>query len=101
MNPIMRNYLDEAWDKGVRKAGGTLKSEKEIEMDGRPGRELVVELAESRVPGGGILRSRIYLVGRTQYQAVAMSPKAKVRSGEMEAFLESFRLKGEKAKKNN
>jgi hypothetical protein len=30
-----------------------------------------------------------------------MSPMAKVRSGEMEAFLESFRLKGEKAKKNN
>jgi hypothetical protein len=87
-----RKTLDEARDKGVRKSGGTLREEKEIEMNGHPGRELVLDLPDSRFRGGAIYKTRIYLVGRTQYQVITASSKAKERPGQMKAFLESFRL---------
>jgi hypothetical protein len=87
-----RKTLDEARDAGVQKSGGTLRQEREIELDGHPGREMVLDLPDSRVRGGGIYRTRIYLVGRTHYQAITLSSKARERPEEMKAFLDSFRL---------
>jgi hypothetical protein len=92
-----RKTLDEARDEGVRKSGGTLKEERAIELDGHPGREMVLELPETRARVGGIYTTRIYLVGRTHYQIARLSPKGKERPAETKAFLESFRLKGEGA----
>jgi hypothetical protein len=87
-----KKTLDEARDKGVQNSRGKLVEEKEIELAGHPGREMVLDLPDSRVRGGGIYRSRIYLVGRIHYQVVTLSPKALERPEEMKAFLESFRL---------
>ena len=87
-----KKTLDEARDKGVRNSRGKLVEEKEIELAGHPGREIVLDLPDSRVRGGGIYRSRIYLVGRIHYQVVTLSPKARERPEEMKAFLESFQL---------
>jgi hypothetical protein len=91
-----KKTLDEARENGVRNSGGTLKEEKEIELDGNPGREMVLDLPDSRIRGGGIYKSRIYLVGQTHYQVITASPKARERSEEMKAFLNSFRLERDK-----
>jgi hypothetical protein len=88
--------LDEARERGVQKSGGTLREEREIVLDGHPGREMVLDLPDSQVRGGGIYRARIYLVGRTHYQVLAMAPKARERSEEINAFLNSFRLEVDK-----
>lgn len=93
-----KKTLDEARDSGVKNSRGTLKEEKEIEMDGYPGRELVLDLPDSRVRGGGFYRSRIYLVGQTHYQVATMWPKSGARPDETTAFLNSFRLKNDKSK---
>jgi hypothetical protein len=87
-----KTVLDEARDDGVKNSGGTLKEEKEIELDGHPGREMILELPDSRIRGGGIYRTRIYLVGRTHYQVIAASSKAKDQPRQVAAFLESFKL---------
>jgi len=88
-----KEVLDEARDKGVQNSRGTLREEKEIELGGFPGREMILDLPDSRVRGGGIYRTRLYLVGRTHYQVITLSSKAKAKSNVMSAFLDSFRLK--------
>jgi hypothetical protein len=87
-----KKTLDDARDNGVRNSGGKLREEKEIELGGHPGREIILDLPDSRVRGGGIYRSRSYLVGTTHYQVITVSPKAAARPDEMTAFLKSFRL---------
>jgi hypothetical protein len=72
-----RKVLDEARDAGVRNSRGTLKEEKEIQLDGHPGRDMLLDLPESRMRGGGIYRARVYLVGRTHYQVATLSSKAR------------------------
>ncbi len=73
----------------MKNSGGTLKSEKKIVLDGHPGREMVLELPDSKVHGGGTYRSRLYLAGRIHYQVTTLSPKSNERPAEMKAFLES------------
>jgi len=58
----VKKLLDDARDQGVKNSRGKLTSEKEIELDGNPGREMILDLPDSRVKGGGIYKSRIYLV---------------------------------------
>ncbi len=94
----VKKLLDEARDQGVKNSRGKLKSEKEIELDGNPGREMVLDLPDSRVKGGGIYKSRIYLVGHTHFQVAAMVPKSEEDPEEIKAFLDSFRLKDDDAK---
>src|SRR5215471_17233028 len=88
-----KKVLDEARDQGVKKAGATLREEKAIELDGHPGREMVLDVPESRTRPAGIYRSRVYLVGRTHYSVIAFSSKSGDRSKEITSFLDSFRLK--------
>ncbi len=95
----VKELLDEARDKGVQNSRGTLREEKEIELNGFPGREMVLDLPESRMRGGGIYRGRIYLVGRLHYQAISLVPKPKAKSDVMGAFLDSFRLKDRNTKR--
>jgi len=93
-----KKVLDEARDNGVRNSGGTLREEKEIKLDGKPGREMLLDLPPSKVKGGGIYRSRVYLIGRTHFQVMTMAPKSRENAVETKAFLDSFRFKGDEAK---
>ena len=88
--------LDEARDAGVKNANGSLEEEKEIEQDGHPGREMTMELPDSRIRGGGIYRSRIDLIGRIHYLVAAVSSKTNDRPSQVKAFLESFHLEGDR-----
>jgi hypothetical protein len=88
-----KKLLDDARDKGVKNSGGTLRDEKEIELDGHPGREMTLELPDSKVKGGGIYKTRIYLVGHAHLQVITLAPKSEANLKEINAFLDSFRLK--------
>ena len=80
--------LDFARDGAVNSARGKLRSEKKIDLDGVPGRELVID------NGGGdmVLKVRIYAAERRLYQLLAVGPGAILTSKEAAAFLDSFRL---------
>jgi len=90
-----KEVLDEARENGVRNSGGTLGEEKEIELDGKPGREMLLDLPPAKASGGRIYRARVYLVGRTHFQVITLAPKSQENPGEMKAFLDSFRLKSD------
>ncbi len=94
-----KEVLDDARETGVKKSGGTLREEREIKLNDSPGREMTIDLPDSKLRGGGIFRSRVYLVGRTHYQVAAMSTKANDNPNVKRAFLNSFQLKREAATK--
>ena len=96
-----KEVLDDARDNGVKKSGGTLREEREIKLNDSPGREMTVDLPESKLRGGGVFKSRVYLVGRTHYQVAAMSTRANENPNVQRAFLNSFQLKREAAAKKD
>jgi hypothetical protein len=79
--------LDLARDGAVEKARGKLRSEKKIELDGFPGRELVIE-----TPKDVVIRMRLYAVKQRLYQAMAMGPGGFAQSKDATLFLDSLRL---------
>jgi hypothetical protein len=79
--------LDFAREGAVDKARGKLRSEKKIELNGHPGRELVIE-AEKDV----VIRMRIYIAGRRLHQAMAMGPGGFSQSKDAGLFLDSLKL---------
>src|SRR5688572_2011965 len=90
---VIKAMLDNARDKGVAAANGTLRSEKEIKIDDNPGREWLVA-----IPSGGIARARAYWVKQRLYQAFLLMPQGKnpqeeaAREAVMSKFLNSFAL---------
>lgn len=75
-------------DGGVANSGGTLSSEKEIEIGGYPGREARVDLNE----GKGVLIIRCYLVKNRFYILQTITEKPKFPNNSVDRFLGSFRL---------
>jgi hypothetical protein len=76
--------LDQARDGAVASAGGKLRSERAIKLQGHSGRELVVEKN-----GEAVARMRIYLVKRRLYQVMVLGPAP---AKDAETFLASFDL---------
>jgi hypothetical protein len=81
--PIVKR-LDYARDGAVSSSGGILKSEAKCELDGNPGRDIVIVK-----DGEVIVRTRIYLVENRLYQVMTLG---KVPAKVADAFLDSFRL---------
>jgi hypothetical protein len=81
--------LDQARDGAVDSSGGTLRSEKSIDLAGNRGREIVIES-----DGAVIVRMRIFLVQRRLYQVMVLGAGPIFAPKEKDAgiFLDSFRL---------
>ena len=79
--------LDQARDGAVEKSGGKLRGEKKIELDGQPGREIVIENN-----GEVIAKMRIYLVQRRLYQVMVLGNEPTFKSKDVGTFLDSFRV---------
>jgi hypothetical protein len=79
--------LDFAREGAVSNARGKLRSEKKIDMDGFPGRELVIETEKDIV-----IRMRVFAVRQRLYQAMAMGPGRFYQSKDAGTFLDSLRL---------
>lgn len=93
----IKEFLDHHWDKDEVVSKGKLLSRTEIELDGYPGREFIVETPNS------IFRMRYYLVGQRFYQIAISTPNYSTKNEpEMtrsmvliaDEFFPSFKLTG-------
>jgi hypothetical protein len=79
--------LEHARKGAVNHAKGKLRSDKPLEMNGHPGREIVIEK-----DGNVIAKMRLYLVGRRLYQVMVLGNGPVFKGKEADSFLHSFRL---------
>jgi hypothetical protein len=81
--------LDGARDGAVENVKGKLRSEKNVSISGSPGREIVVDTSDAPL---STIKSRMYLVKNRLYQVMAVVPKGKETSKDVDKFLDSFKL---------
>jgi hypothetical protein len=83
---------EKAYDIGmngsIQATKGTLKSQRSVENSGVRGREFYIEL-----PGGQIIRQRLFIVGKRLYQNIYVGPAGTENGLEVENFLPSFRIR--------
>ncbi len=83
--------LDSSRDGAVNNLGGTLISEEVIDLEGNPGRSLVIS-ANANQEQAATINSRIYLVDNRLYQVLVVSPEGADTVEDSTTFLESFDL---------
>jgi hypothetical protein len=81
-------YLRGTIDGMVRNTEGKLLSETTIDMDGIPGREVRISLAE----GMGVLTSRVYLNRNKSYTLAVVTEAANDQNTSIGRFFNSFQL---------
>jgi hypothetical protein len=81
-----------ARDRLVRRLKGRVVADRAVTLDGIAGRELQVEIPESRVAGGGILWARSFLSQRRLYQFTFEAPKSAPYPEGRDAFFNSLHL---------
>jgi serine/threonine protein kinase len=94
---IQKDEVDEALDMardGAVKAveGARLREYKRVELDGHPGRELVIEIKDGEK--SATIRGRFYLVKQRLYQVLVAGNTADMKRAEVAYYLDSFRLTG-------
>ena len=75
----------------ARGLGGNIKSQKDIRLQGHPGKEVVVEMQQDGVTM--VLTNRIYVVKNRLYQVLVAGVKGKEPPASFTRFLDSFKLK--------
>lgn len=83
--------LNSSRDGAISNVGGTLVSEEAIEIDGNPGRSLVISTGEGTAEPA-VINSRIYLVDNRLYQILVVTPEGAEQPAVTDGFLESFDL---------
>ncbi len=87
------NVLDDAAKRQVYSASGEIVSQQKVFLSGHPGRRVEATVPESAIPGGAVLKGRLYLVGHRLYEIIAVVPKADAGSPDTDRFLDSFQIK--------
>jgi hypothetical protein len=81
-------YLDSAKDDLIRAAGGKQLASASVTLAGKyPGREFAARFGGAKP---GVLRARIFLVGKRLYLVMAIGTEVFVNSDAATAFIESF-----------
>jgi hypothetical protein len=79
------------YDKNVmvllKASNGKLIHQARLEQDGIDGREIITLL-----PGGAVMRQRMFQVGNRLYQAFYAGPQGSERQADVETFMASFTL---------
>jgi hypothetical protein len=83
--------LNSSRDGAIDNLGGTLIQEEIIDIEGHPGRSLVIS-ADTTTDEATIINSRIYLVDNRLYQILVVSPEEHETKAVTKSFLESFAL---------
>ena len=83
--------LDSSRDGAISNLGGTLVSEEDIDLEGYPGRSLIIS-TETETNEPAIINSRIYLVDNRLYQILVVSPEDTDLEDISNTFLDSFDL---------
>ena len=71
----------------VADAKGSLRKKRDLSLDGVAGMEIIAD-----VPGTGVLKGRVYVVGNRCYHIVAGMPTSKESSDDVRDFLDSFKI---------
>jgi hypothetical protein len=87
-----KTVLDAARDATIEERKATLIRETKVSMGRNPGREFAAKVDLENSPGGGILRCKVYQVGRRTYAITAVVPKGEEASAAVEAYFKSFKL---------
>lgn len=82
--------LDSSRDGAVNNLGGTLVSEEVIDLQGNPGRSLVINTEGQNQ--AATINSRIYLVDNRLYQILVVTPQGGEAAAAADQFLNSFDL---------
>jgi hypothetical protein len=86
---LIEKRLDGSRDGMVKNIRGTLTGEKKIKLaDKYPGREITADLPGKK----GVIRARIYIVGKRLYQVLVIGTEDTAKSADATKFLESFQL---------
>jgi TonB family protein len=90
----VKAFLDSVIGAGVKSVGGTLLEEKDISLDGHPGRFVRVQAGNGYVMRirSYVVGNRIYQIGITMREADAPQAIAKFHDETAAKFLDSFRL---------
>jgi len=83
--------LDSSRDGAISSLGGTLVSEEEIEIEGNPGRSLVIS-TDANQNQAATINSRIFLVDNRLYQVLVVAPDGVENTAVADQFLNSFDL---------
>lgn len=83
--------LDSSRDGAISNLGGTLVSEEAIDLEGNPGRSLVISTNDAANEPATI-NSRIFLVENRLYQVLVVTPEDQDTQAASADFLESFDL---------
>jgi hypothetical protein len=83
-----QGVLDSAREGALNNTKGKLLSEQPIELNGFPGRLLVVESPD----GKGVAQAKLFLVGNRLYQVFVAALKDKAYTEENQAYLDSFQI---------
>ncbi len=87
----VQTMLDGGVQGAVSNVGGTLLNQRDLTLNGHPGREIQ---AEATVEGEEVVfKARIYIVENRLYMIQALSYKADASSPDLDKFLDSFQLK--------
>jgi len=86
--------LDGSRDGAVSNIGGTLQSSSAVTLQGKyPGREFTAKLPPPpKGPKEGIVRAKIYLVGKRLYQIMVIGTTSFATSPSANEFLDSFQV---------
>ncbi len=79
---------DNAAKGAVAGVSGKLRSQAPLQHSGVRGRELFVAVPDGKM----VMRQRLFVVGNRLYQNVYVGPDGTERNGEVEVFLNSFRI---------
>lgn len=89
VDPTM--LLDGSRDGAVQNVNGTLVSEETLDLNGNPGRSLVID-ATTDTGEDATVNARLYLVENRLYQVLVVVPKGKEEGVDIAGFLNSFSL---------
>lgn len=84
----VQQLLDDARDGAVRDINGELINEKITEINGYPGRSLLIKAEEEEL----MARDNLYIVENRMYQIVIVYPLDKNVDFEMDKFISSFKI---------
>ncbi len=83
--------LDSSRDGALRNLKGNLVKEEKIELNGNPGRSLIIN-ATTETGEPATINARLYLVKNRLYQVLVVIPEKNADLSKTQAFLDSFTL---------
>jgi len=93
-DPIETQMMLEKGREGAMAASGAvLESSKSILFQGRfQGMEILAKTQPPKGPADGVIKSRIYVVGKRVYQTIVVGTSATIKEPRVTEFLDSFQV---------